>query len=200
MDDCSPGSRLSFWTSAPTNNGPSGPRGSLAVYNLQTGTLIGSWPVAFGSGASSQFLGDGNTMVASIDTVKRGQDRLVDTTTAFRPGSSLLADSRRYRVGGPGDTFTQDGNVGMYFVNSLGRAVVVEYSARSGKVLWKIPAGSSSAEDGAHYCGVLWASANGHELWTQCGTRQLVVVGGHATQVRLAWLMPATSEASEFAW
>jgi hypothetical protein len=202
-----PGTRLSFTTAAPTNSGPSGPSGSLVVYNLQTGTLIGSWPVAYGSGTSSQFLGDGNNLVASVDSVARGQDRLVDTTTAFRPDSSLLADSRPYGAVGSIDSFTQDGNIGIDWASSgpgqpAGSVLLVEVSTASGKVLRKIPIGPSSSTDGPHFCGVLWASANGQEIWTQCGTTQLVIVGGHATQLRLAWLLPtdATSGASEFAW
>jgi hypothetical protein len=202
-----PGTRLSFTTAASNSSGPSGPSGSLMVYNLQTGTLIGSWPVAFDSGASSQFLGYGNNLVASIDTVERGQDRLVDTTTAFRPGSSLLADSQPYGAGGSIDSFTQDGNIGIDLALSgpgqpVGRVLLVEVSAASGKVLRQIPIGPSSATNGPNLCGVLWASANGHEVWTQCGTTQLVIVGGHATQIRLAWLLPTntTSGASVFAW
>ncbi len=191
-----PGTRLSFTTAA-SEYGPSGPSGSLVVYNLQTGTLIGSWPIAFETGASSQFLGHGNNLVASIGT---GHNRLVDTTTPFRPGSSLLADSRPYGVVGAFATLTQDGNIGMDAVGNQDRALLVEYSAASGKVLRNIPIGS--AEEGPNFCGVLWASANGHEVWTQCGTRQLVIVGGHATQIRLAWLVPtnAASGASVFAW
>ena len=100
------GTRLSFAACSP--NGLSS--GRLVVYNLQTGTLIGSWPVASSSCASSQFLGHGNNLVASIGSVEQGRDRLVDTTTPFRPGSSLLADSRPYGVGGNSSTFTQDGN------------------------------------------------------------------------------------------
>jgi hypothetical protein len=196
-----PGTRLSFITAASNSYGPSGPSGSLAVYNLQTGTLIASWPVAFDSGASSQFVGYGNNLVASIDTVERGQNLLVDTSTPFPPGSSLLADSRPY-VGGASETFTQDGNIGMAFAISRGRVLLVEYSAASGKVLRSIPVGSSSATYGPYFCGVLWASANGREVWTQCGTRQLVVIGGHSTQVRLAWVLPVqtTGGASVFAW
>jgi len=58
------------------------------------------------------------------------------------------------------------------------------------------------ASEGRYFCGVLWASANGHELWTQCGTRQLVIVGGNATRTRLAWLLRTNtgSGASVFAW
>jgi hypothetical protein len=198
-----PGTRLSFITAATNSSGPSGPSGSLVVYNLQTGSLIGSWPVAFGSGASSQFLGYGNNLLASIDTVERGEYLLVDTTSPFGPGSSLLADSRSYG-GGAFETFTQDGNIGFGFdaANNQGSAVLVEYSAASGKVLRKIPIGPSGAEEGPHFCGVLWASANGREVWTQCGTKQLAIVGGHATHIRLAWLLPTNtaSGASVFAW
>lgn len=197
-----PGTRLSFATAAWNGYGPTGPSGSLMVYNLQTGTLIGSWPVAWDSSASSQFLGYGNTLVASISTLERGQDRLVDTTTPFRPGSSLLADSRPYGVAASSETFTQDGNIGMDVVDGGSRTLLVEVSAASGKVLRKIPIGLSSAANGQYFCGVLWASANGHEVWTQCGARQLVIVGGRATQIRLAWLLPTntTSGASVFAW
>ncbi len=196
-----PGTRLSFITAASNSYGPSGPSGSLAVYSLQTGTLIGSWPVAFESGANSQFVGYGNNLVASIDTVERGQNLLVDTTTPFPAGSSLQADSRPY-VGGAAESFTQDGNIGVAFSRSRGRVILVEYSAPSGKVLRSIPVGSSSASYGPYFCGVLWASANGHEVWTQCGTRQLVIIGGHATQVRLAWVLPieTVGGASVFAW
>jgi hypothetical protein len=197
--------RLSFTTAALNPYGP-GPSGSLVVYNLRTGTLIGSWPVAYETGASSQFLGYGNTLVASVDTVAKGHDLLVDTTTPFPPGSSLAADSRPYR-GGSGETFeagdfTQDGTIGLGVVLNRGRVFLVEVSAASGKVLRNIPIGSSSATNGPYFCGVLWASANGHEVWTQCGTRQLEIVGGHATQIKLAWPLPTdtTSGASVFAW
>jgi RNA polymerase sigma-70 factor, ECF subfamily len=191
-----PGTRLSFAACSPTGLSS----GRLVVYNLQTGTLIGSWPVASSSCASSQFLGDGNNMVASIGT---GHNRLVDTTTPFHPGSSLLADSRPYGVVGAFATLTQDGNIGMDAVGGNGgRALLVEVSAASGKVLRRIPIGPSSAANGPYFCGVLWASANGHEVRTQCGTTQLVIVGGHATRIRLAWLLPGNnaSGGNEFAW
>jgi hypothetical protein len=201
-----PDTRLSFITAASNAYGPTGPSGSLAVYNLQTGTLIGSWPVAFQVGASSQFLGYGNNLVASIDTVERGQDFLVDTSTPFPPGSSLQADSRPY-AGGSSETFeagdfTQDGKIGMDpGVNNRGRAFLVEYSAASGKVLRNIPIGPAGACGDAYFCGVLWASANGHEVLTQFGTRQAVIVGGHATRIRLPWLLPTVSPlGSVFAW
>jgi hypothetical protein len=203
-----PGTRLSFTTAAVNSYGPTGPSGSLAVYNLQTGTLIGSWPVPWSIGAGAQFVGDGNNLVASIGNVDQGKSFLVDTTTPFRAGSTLLADSRPYGAGANFETFgagafTQDGNIGMYAVGSRGRVLLVEASAASGKVLRKIPIGPASASNGngPYFCGVLWASANGHELWTQCGTRQLEIVGSHATQVRLAWLLPTvTTSGAQFVW
>ncbi len=196
------GTRLSFTTAASNGYGPSGPSGSLEVYNLRTGTLIGSWPVAFEIGASSQFVGYGNDLVASIGT---GRNRLVDTAAPFPAGSSLQADSRPFGALGAFQTLTQDGNIGFGLGGSnRGPVVLGEYSAASGKVLRNIPIGPASAGpgNGPNFCGVLWASANGHEVWTQCGTRQLVIVGGHASQVQLAWLLPTntTSGASVFAW
>ncbi len=191
--------RLAFNITASNSNGPSGPSGSLVVYNLHTGALIGSWPVAFDAGANSQFVGRGNNLVAWVDTVERGRDLLVDTTTPFQPGSSLLADSRPYGVGSElAGGFTQDGSIGMTYGVSRGRVLLEELSFASGQVLRKIPIGSSSATNGPYFCGVLWASANGHEVWTQCGTRQLVIVGGHATKIRLAWLFHTPG--SVFAW
>jgi hypothetical protein len=194
-----PGTRLAFDIAAANSYGPSGPTGSLVVYNLQTGILIGSWPVAFDSAANSQFLGYGNNLVAWVGTVERGRDLLVDTTAPFQPGSSLLADSRPYGVGGNlAGGFSQDGRIAMTYGGSRGRVLLEEVSATSGKVLRTIPIGSSSATNGPYFCGVLWASANGHEVWTQCGTRQLAIVGGHATQIRLAWPLPTPG--GVFAW
>jgi hypothetical protein len=90
----------------------------------------------------------------------------------------------------------------MYWVNSLDKLLLVERPAASSKVLRNIPIAPSGAEEGPYFCGVLWASANGHEVWTQCGTRQLAIFGRRTTQIRLAWLLPTdnTSGASEFAW
>jgi hypothetical protein len=207
-----PGTRLSFTTAATSNDDLAGPGGSLFVYNLQADTLIGSWPVAFDSQATSQFLGYGNDLVAAIGTVEQGQDRLVDTSIAFAAGSSLPADSQAYGAGGSFATFaagafSPDGSMGMYLGGPASRVDLVEVSAESGKVLRKITIGPASAApgNGPYFCGVLWASANGHEVWTQCGTRQLEIVGGRATRIRLAWLLPtdtagAAGLTSEFAW
>jgi RNA polymerase sigma-70 factor, ECF subfamily len=184
--------------------------GSLVIYNLQTGALIGSWPIASNGYAVSQFLGDGDELVVSDSNVEQGDNRLVDASAAFRPGSSLLADSRPDRADGFPGSFSQDGNVSLNAgpgrVNSAGQAVGDVYlevnSEPSGKLLRKIPMGLASALNGAYFCGVLWASADGGEVLTQCGTEQLQIVGRHVTRIRLAWLLPdgAGAGIATFAW
>jgi hypothetical protein len=201
-----PVTRLSFYALAPNGLG-----GSLVVYNLQTGTLIGSWPVGGNDVAGSQFLGYGNELLVSVGNVDGGDNRLVDTSTAFRRGSSLLADSRPdlADAGGFPGSFTQDDNLSVFAAmggvtdgQPAGDEYLMEYSPASSKPLWKIPIGLASNTTGPYFCGVLWASANGNEVLTQCGTRQLKIVGGHASVIRLAWLLPANSSVglSEFAW
>jgi hypothetical protein len=205
------GTRVSFLAATPNGLG-----GSLVVYNLQTGTLIGRWPASNGIGFA-QFLGTGDELVASVGGVDKGRDRLVDTSTAFRPGSSLLADSRPAQTDGFPGSFTQDGNVWMNTnygqlggagvqpyggPAATGNEVLIEYTARSGKPLRKFLIGPASALQGPHFCGVLWASANGGEMLTQCGTRQLEITGSHVTRVKLAWLLPSNTgfDTSTFAW
>jgi len=70
-------------------------------------------------------------------------------------------------------------------------ADLLETDAVSGRLLWSVPLGPASAlQNGSGFCGVLWASANGRDLLTQCGTRQLSIVNGKARVVHLAWLFP----------
>jgi hypothetical protein len=220
------GTRLAFYASA-----PNGDSGNLVVFNLLTGATIGSWPVASSGVALEQFLGSGDKLLVAVAGVAHGQNRFVDTSTAFRAGSSLLADSRPgYARGFPG-SFTQDGNMWMNTnygrvggtivpvygapVHSSGSEVLEEFSAATGKLVRKIPIGPASALTGPYFCGVLWASANGAEILTQCGSRQLRITGpvppgvclpsqcaGHVTQVKLAWPLPANDNfgISAFAW
>ncbi len=183
--------------------------GNLVVYNLQTGALIGSWPVSNAVG-SSQFLGSGDEMVASVGGVDQGQNRLVDTSTAFRPGSSLLADSRPDRAQGFPGSFTQDGNMWVEAAfarlspdgQAEGDEYLQEFSAATDKQLLKFPIGLASELNGPDFCGVLWTSANGDEVLAQCGTKQVEVVGSHVSKVRLAWILPDNPGASTntFAW
>jgi hypothetical protein len=193
-----PVTRLSFFAS--TANGLSG---SLVVYNLQTGTLIGSWPVTGNNdNASSQFVGNANELLVSVSSVEGGQNRIVDASAAFRAGSSLLADSRPGPANGFPGYFTQDGNmwINAEGANSTSSVVMMEVSSATGNLVRKIPIGPASAVNGPYYCGVLWASANGGELLTQCGTIQQLVVGGHITRIRLAWLLPSSLGSNTVAW
>ena len=80
-------------------------------------------------------------------------------------------------------------------VKSGSAEVLQEFSARSGALVRTIPIGTTRAQqDSPDFCGVLWASATGHELLTQCGSRQQEVVNAKVTRVKLAWnfLAPQT--------
>ena len=58
------------------------------------------------------------------------------------------------------------------------------------------------AGPGEHYCGVLWASPDGHHLLTQCGSALGLVTGDHYTPIHLPWLFRASlvGSANTFAW
>ena len=74
-------------------------------------------------------------------------------------------------------------------------ADLIESDAVSGRLLWSIPLGPASAlQNGG--CVVLWASANGRDLLTQCGTRQLSITDGKARVIQLAWIFPAANGSS----
>lgn len=81
--------------------------------------------------------------------------------------------------------------------------VLREYSALSGRLLFAVTIGTTQALDQSpDYCGVLWASADGADLLTQCGTRQLEITDGNARAVRLARIVPASAVgwADSYAW
>ncbi len=51
--------------------------------------------------------------------------------------------------------------------------ILQEFSVATGKLLRTITIGSARAQQQEPwFCGVLWASADGRHLLTQCGTRQ----------------------------
>ncbi len=81
------------------------------------------------------------------------------------------------------------------------QTVIARFSAASGRLQAVLtrPAGTGAA---AQYCGVLWASRDGHHLLTQCGTAQGAVTGDRYTPIRLPWLLPASPVGSgnTFAW
>lgn len=147
-------------------------------------------------------------------------NRIINPAVPFLPGSSLVADSqpdtalhRRIgtltadgsmsigppQQGNPSAQVTPGGSVGG---QGSGTATVTEYSSATGEPVHVIPIGPASDLTAPHFCGVLWASFNGNDLLTQCGTRQQEVVGGKVTVVRLAWIFPTSgvSSVSPFAW
>jgi len=147
-------------------------------------------------------------------------NRIVNPAIPFLPGSSLVADSQpdtalHRRIGtlsadgsmsisaaqasNPATQVTSGGSVG---IQGGGKATITEYSSATGEAVYVVPIGAASDITGAHYCGVLWASADGRDLLTQCGTKQEEVVDGKVTAVRLAWIFPtsAVQSVSPFAW
>lgn len=147
-------------------------------------------------------------------------NRIVNPAVPFRPGSSLLADSRpdtalhrrpgTLTTGGTmtisaaqvPNSATQVQPGGSATSPPSGMVSVAEYPSATGALLRWIPLGPANALNGTHYCGVLWASADGSDLLTQCGTRQQEVVDGKVTVVRLAWIFnrSAVDSVTAFAW
>jgi hypothetical protein len=147
-------------------------------------------------------------------------NRIVNPAVPFRPGSSLDVDSQpdtalHRRIG----TMSADANVNLSAAQAAsstaqispggsvggagsGTAVIAESSTATGALLHLIPIGPASALNAPEFCGVLWASADGNDLLTQCGTRQQEVIDGKVTVVRLAWIFPtsAVGSVSPFAW
>jgi hypothetical protein len=209
------GTRLALSTLPVGGDNPGQPS-SLNVYDLSTGTLMESWRPPGLSISNQQFIGGADELAVfwptsnPVVTTSGGQVvnvheslelRLVNTAAAFPPRSSLLADSRADpAVNGATDgAFSPDGSValntdaGGLVNNPPGpTADLLETDAVSGRLLWRVPLGPASVlSNAAGFCGVLWASANGRDLLTQCGTRQLSIVNGKARVVHLAWLLPA---------
>jgi hypothetical protein len=198
--------------------------GRLLVYDLRSGSVIGNWKAPDGAPLSPpQFIRGADELAvewSSASTPQTGSGappqlalRLVSTVTAFPAGSSLLADSAPSPgLQGISGTFSQDGSVSMNTINGAllpgqspaGATFVrlLEYSAASGKLLHAIAIGPASALQSQYFCGVLWASTDGRDLLTQCGTRQQEVVNGKVTVVRLPWTFPAQLDPviSPFAW
>jgi hypothetical protein len=199
---------------------PGGLSSTLTVYDLTTGAVIGSWAEPGASLSTAQFLGADEMVVAwpiapttgaSGSTVETTELRLVNTASRFRRGTSLPADSRPDRLPGFAGTLSQDGSVGMNTIDgAIGitsrpagkSADLLEYGALTGRLLWAVPLGPASALRGPDFCGVLWASPDGRDLLTQCGTRQLAITDGRATAVRLPWILPSEQGlgVTPFAW
>jgi hypothetical protein len=176
---------------------------SLIVYDLRNGSVIGNWPVF----TTPQFIGSRDKLIVD------GPEGLstVDTLHAFPAGSSFRADSSPSGLHGISGTFTQDGSVWTNaFYGALGPVQMrgysgtgrlLEYSSSSGRLLRAITVGQANPLQN-EYCGVLWASADGSDLLTQCGSRQQAVIDGRVIVVKLPWIFPAQlqSNVTPFAW
>jgi hypothetical protein len=175
---------------------------SLIVYDLRNGSVIGNWPVF----TSPQFIGSGDELVVDWSSL-----RTVDTTHAFPAGSSIRADSSPTGLHGISGSFTQDGSVStnalygvlgpLQTIGYSGTGRLLEYSSSSGRLLHAILVGPTNPLQG-QYCGVLWASPDGRDLLTQCGSRQQAVIDGRVSVVRLPWIFPAQlqTDVTPFAW
>jgi hypothetical protein len=180
--------------------------GTLLVYDLAAGTLIDSWPENRTGLVNFQYWPTADRLALYWqNSGSRAYSGLRILNTAVRSaGPSLTAATRPGPDlrGYPSGAFTADGSVALNIVQSGSAEVLQELSARSGALLRTIPIGIARAQqDSPDYCGVLWASADGRELLTQCGSRQQEVVNGKVTRVKLAWkfLAPQTP-VTTFAW
>jgi hypothetical protein len=192
------GIRLVFNTIPPGGAGPA----TLRAYNLVTGVLIGSWQatgivnLAYWPAADRLAI-DWPSPAAG----RLGGLRILDTDRNFPTGSSLPADTQ------PDPTargaLTADGAMALAVTQSGSAEVIQEFSATTGRLLGTIPIGSARAEkQEPEFCGVLWASANGRDVLTQCGTRQQAVTSGRVTPIRLPWRFLAQQDGAimTFAW
>jgi hypothetical protein len=81
--------------------------------------------------------------------------------------------------------------------------VVEEFSAASGQLRRSVQIGTAAAQNSSpNYCGVLWSSATGDTVLTQCGDQKLRITAGAARQMRLGIAIGASPVgwANSFAW
>lgn len=191
------GTRLVFNTIPPGGTAP----GTLHAYNLVSGTLIGRWP---GTGIVNLDYWPTADQLA-IHTGAHSGLRILNTDSTFPAGSSLTADTQpdpAVRGYGRG-ALTADGSMAVNVRQAGPQMQVQEFSAASGRLVRTFQIGSASAlRDSPNFCGVLWVSANGRELLTQCGSRQQEVDDGHVTPARLGWAVLAQQDGAigTFAW
>jgi hypothetical protein len=198
------GTRLVLNTLPPGGASP----GKLLLYNLTSGALLGSWPEGTTGLVNFEYWRSADELAldwqAQPGAVSSGP-RILRTNAAFSRGSSLEADTRP-EPGRPGfsrGALTADGSMALAVTQSGATEVVREFSVATGALLRTIPIGSARAQQKEPwFCGVLWASANGRHLLTQCGTRQQAVTGGSVTPIRLPLTFLAQQDGAigTFAW
>jgi|HubBroStandDraft_5_1064220.scaffolds.fasta_scaffold08891_2 hypothetical protein len=186
----------------------------LYVYDLSTGALLDDFSESAGT-VDLQYWPSADKLAFSWDTPagrdghSAGSDvlRVLDTARAAagHTSASMIAGSTadpavfQYNA----DVFSTDGTVAID-VRSDGPTVYVrEFATASGRLLHAFAIGTTQARNqSANYCGVLWASADGAGLLTQCGDVQQEVANGRAVRTRLAVAVPASQVgwANTFAW
>ena len=180
----------------------------LRVYNLTTGALLAN----FAEGGFVQLQNWQSEYRLAFTwshdrNVNPDDFRVLDTQSALTGQSptALQADSVADAAvqGYDRGAFTADGLVAIDVQQSASEMVVTEYSAATGAQLREFWIGTlKDSEQAPTLCGVLWASANGADLLTQCGNVQQAVVNGKASRVRLAITIPSSQVgwADTFAW
>ena len=201
------GSELAVaWQNAPGIR----PSDGMEIANLATGARHAS---SWASSAAFSLSWGGNRMLAfdwqSPNEQPRSGIRVLDTGRyGANPQHSRLVVPQTLRAGplsSPSNpVLSQDGSV-LFASLATGphgtQTAIARFSAASGRLQAVLtrPAGTGSA---GQYCGVLWASPDGHHLLTQCGTAQGAVTGDRYTPIRLPWLLPASpvGPGNTFAW
>jgi hypothetical protein len=198
------GTRLVLNTLPPGGATP----GKLLLYNLTSGVLLGSWPEAGTGLVNFEYWRSADELAVDWQAqpgAASSGPRILRTTAAFPPGSSLQADTRA-EPGRPGfsrGALTADGSMALAVTQAGATEVVREFSVATGALLRTIPIGSARAQQKEPwFCGVLWASPNGRHLLTQCGKKQQAVTGGSVTPIRLPLTFFAQQDGAigTFAW
>ena len=153
--------------------------------------------------ANDPFFGRGGKIIADSQRAQALKfELLIPVANADSKTACLSFNYHMDHFGAIWKIECEDGSVALTMVRSGSAEVLREFSARSGTLMRTIPIGTAQAQrDSPDFCGVLWASADGSDLLTQCGSRQQEVVTGKVTRVKLAWnfLAPQTP-VTTFAW
>jgi hypothetical protein len=186
------------------------PPSRVWVFGLGSGGGSRLWTSSAGSATALSFAGDDRLGFAwepgdATATGSGVQFRTLRIGEVAAGGTgSLTADSSvtvNSAIAGLDGQVTADGKT-VLAVNETGaKATLQEFSAASGALRDTVTLGAPPAST-AQFCGVLWASGDGSEVLTQCGTAEAWVAGGQVIPVRLAVTVPASQVgwANTFAW
>jgi hypothetical protein len=147
-----------------------------------------TWTEGAGGATNLSWAGASHLAVNWLDTDQsRSGLRIPDT--AGPSAGSVLAASRLVvparQVAGSAQ-ITQDGSTVLDVVQASGEPQLAEYAASSSRLLKRVPLAGRAAGQSAAFCGVLWSSRTGGQLFSQCGGVQRVITDGRAVRARLA--------------